>query len=269
MSKSIYNLAEATDSALVGGKAKALSKLIEAGFEIPEGFVLATTAQSFTPELQRKVLEWFDKLQTDFVAVRSSAIAEDGTTAAWAGQMDTFLNTLRDDLLKNIERCWQSSQSARAKSYAAQHSIESGAVAVIVQKMVQGTVSGVAFSAHPITKNDQQVVIEAGLGLGEAVVSGQITPDTYIVQKASQDLLEKHVSTQTKMLVKNAHGETNWQPLEDEGKLQKLSDANILALCNLVQKIESYFGHPVDVEWALYADKLYILQSRPITTLLV
>jgi pyruvate,water dikinase len=269
MSKVIYSLADATDSSLVGGKASALGKLISAGFDIPEGFVLATTAQTFTSELRSEVLHWFNELTADFVAVRSSAIAEDGTNAAWAGQLDTFLNTSHSDLLKNIERCWRSSQSARAKSYAAQREVESGAVAVIVQKMIQGEVSGVAFSAHPITQNDQQIVIEAGLGLGEAIVSGQITPDTYVVQKSPQTLLEKHISAQTKRLVKNALGETNWQPLENEGKSQKLSDANIIALSNLVEKIENYFGYPVDIEWALYSGKLYVLQSRPITTLLI
>lgn len=267
MSKNIYSLADATDSALVGGKASALSKLTRAGFQIPEGFVVSTVVQSFTPELRREVLRQFDMLQAEFVAVRSSAIAEDGANAAWAGQLDTFLNTSRSELQQNIQRCWASSQSVRAKSYAAHHSVESGAVAVIIQKMIQGAVSGVAFSVHPITRNNQQLVIEAGLGLGEAIVSGQITPDTYVVQKDSHAILEKHISTQTKKLIKNTTGETNWQSLQNEGKMQKLSDAHIITLSKLVQKVEDYFGFPVDVEWALHESKFYILQSRPITTL--
>ncbi|HSX35827.1 MAG TPA: PEP/pyruvate-binding domain-containing protein [Patescibacteria group bacterium] len=264
----VLGLDGAHDVQTVGGKARALAKMLAAGFSVPEGFVVSAHAfKHMTAQLQEQLLKRFDDLGADFVAVRSSAINEDGSDAAWAGQLDTYLNTHRGNLLQNIERCWESATSARAKAYAKQKSLDVGPVAVIVQKMIQSDLSGVAFSVHPVTNNRLHMVIEAGLGLGEAIVSGEITPDTYVVHKTSGDVLELHIAEQAKKLVKSLAGENVWELLGLEGKGQKLVDAHIADLAGVIGKLETFFGHPVDVEWALHKGTFYILQSRPITTL--
>lgn len=258
----------AADISTIGGKAHSLAQMASAGFPVPAAFAITTHAfLSMTKELEAEILSHFDRLAAEFVAVRSSAIGEDSGTAAWAGQLDTFLNTTRHTLIDNVRRCWESIDSARAQSYASQKQLSRGAVGVLVQKMVQSEVSGVAFSTHPITNNNQHIVIEAGLGLGEAIVSGQITPDTYITHKPTATVLEKHVSRQTTMLAKDTSGNTKWHKLGPAGTTQKLHDSLIMELSRVVAKLEVYFGHPVDVEWAVQNNKLYILQSRPITTL--
>lgn len=263
----MFDLSQATDVAATGGKAKALGSMIRAGFVVPEGFVISTAAfDDMSKALQSDILKHFDILQTDFVAVRSSATSEDSGSAAWAGQLDTFLNVDRQHLIAQIKKCWESIHSDRAQAYAKEKSQAAGKVAVVVQKMVQSDVSGVAFSTHPVTQDDQQVVIEAGFGLGEAVVSGEITPDTYIVAKKPATIVEKHLAEQTKQLKRGADGQTSWQKVDHPGA-QKLADKYIVELSQTVQKLENYFGHAVDVEWALAGQQLFILQSRPITTL--
>lgn len=262
-SPAVIPLAQANDVSLVGGKAFALGKMIRDGYQVPPGFVISAEAfEKMTPELEKAILQHFKDLKATYVAVRSSAINEDGQADAWAGQLDTFLNTTRAGLIHNVKRCWESAQSTRAQAYASQKSIEIGAVAVIIQAMIQSQVSGVAFSVHPILQDTDKVIIEAGLGLGEAVVSGQVTPDTYITSKQTNQIVEKHISKQTEQITQDG-----WQDLEQAGGLQKLSDQQIVELATIICRLEKYFGFPVDVEWGLYDNKFYILQSRPITNL--
>jgi pyruvate,water dikinase len=268
-SELVFSIADANDVSLAGGKAHALGRMIGEGLRIPEGFVVSSKAFGvMTPALRTLLLQHFSELQAGFVAVRSSAVNEDGMDAAWAGQLDTFLNTTQETLLHNIQQCWQSAHSTRAQAYAKQKSLTTGPVAVLVQKMVQSDVSGVAFSTHPVLNDGSSMVIEAGLGLGEAIVSGIITPDTYIVNKDSGQIIQKHVANQTTRLVKDVGGNTVWQNTPKSGASQKLSDAHIMELSGIVHKLEVFFGHPVDVEWALHDNTLYVLQSRPITTLM-
>ena len=240
MDKLVLPLSSANDISLAGGKAAALAKLINAGFNVPAGFVVTTAGQ----DAKAKILAEFDRLGAKKVAVRSSAVAEDGSKDAWAGQLDTFLDITRDKLMEKVAACFDSAKSDRAKAYAAQKKISSGDVAVIVQEMVPSDISGVAFSAHPVTNNRGQVVIEAVKGLGEDLVSGRTTPDTYIVDKSSDTVLERHLVA-TRVL--------------DEKQIKTLSET--------VQRIEMIFSFPVDVEWAFANGELFILQSRPITTL--
>lgn len=125
------------------------------------------------------------KLGAEFVAVRSSATAEDGAENAWAGQLDSFLNTNEETLLENVKKCWASLFTPRAVFYRFEKGLHDQkiSVAVVVQKMVASEKSGIAFSVHPVTEDRNQLIIEAGFGLGEAIVSGQITPDSYVVEK--------------------------------------------------------------------------------------
>lgn len=266
--KTLFKLTDAADASVAGGKASALGAMLRAGFQVPNGFVVSANAfKAMTAELENMLLRAFDDLGASFVAVRSSAVNEDSTDAAWAGQLDTFLSCSRKELLQKVKSCWKSVDTARAQSYALQKGIKSTAVAVLVQEMIDSDVSGIAFSVHPVTGDETHVVIEAGLGLGEAVVSGQITPDTYIVNKRNGQPVEKHVATQRKMLARNADGKNAWQDIGAKGNLQKLTELQIAEVCGLTRKLEAFFNYPIDMEWAIKDNMLYILQCRPITTL--
>lgn len=264
----IIPLRAATERNLVGGKAIALGDLLRQEFLVPEGFVVTTQAtRAWNKELEDKIVASFDQLNTGYVAVRSSATNEDSDQASWAGQLETYLNVTREDILKHVKRCQESPTSLRVKAYANQQGLAVGQIAVIVQKMVQSEQSGVGFSVHPVTHNADQIVLEAAYGLGEAVVSGEITPDTYIVNKNTGEILEKHVAAQPKKLVLNTQGLNEWQRLEKIDSLQKIPDALIQRLATLVSELENYYEYPVDVEWGFADGKLYVLQCRPITTL--
>ena len=145
-------------------------------------------------------------------------------------------------------------------------------VAVVIQKMIQSECSGIAFSVHPVTEDYNQLIIEAGFGLGEAIVSGQVTPDSYVVEKNPRRIIDKNVSTQTRALVRNDHSEAAesnvWMDIpEPKASSQVLSDEQILELSDLILKIESHYGTPQDIEWAYETGRFFITQSRPITTL--
>jgi phosphoenolpyruvate synthase/pyruvate phosphate dikinase len=263
----VLPLEESIELSLCGGKATALGELFRAGFETVGGFVVTTAAYNrMSSGLQDKILRAYDDLGSKYVAVRSSATAEDSKEAAWAGQLDTYLNVSRNELIDSIKKCWTSINSERANSYAHQHKIKTGKVAVIVQPMIQFLGGGVAFSIHPVTKDSDKIVIEVALGL-EAVVSGETTPDTYVVNKQDQRILEKYISIQTKKMIQGKDGKTKWEKIGSQGSKQKLSDDKIIELSKQVIKLEKHFGFPVDVEWGLVGDKILIMQCRPITTL--
>ncbi len=143
-------------------------------------------------DIADEIQKFFKDLNTKYVAVRSSATAEDSASAAWAGQLDSYLNTTEENLLENVKKCWASLFTPRAIFYRFEKNLHKQkiSVAVIVQKMVESEVSGIAFSVHPVTEDHNQLIIEAGFGLGEAIVSGQITPDSYVVEKNPTD--KKH-----------------------------------------------------------------------------
>lgn len=264
--KIVQPLRDASELYMVGGKALALGKLIRAGFNIPDGFVITTMIQEMNPTLETEILAVFDSLHAKHVAVRSSAAVEDSRNATWAGQFDTYLNVGRDGLIEKIKLCWSSRESERVRAYALRHHIEVGRVAVIIQEMVQSEVSGIAFSSNPISRDDTQVVIEAGLGLGEAFVSGQLTPDTYIVSKNSWEILDKRVSKQEKKLVQNSSGNNVWEPAGLIGEHQKLPDDQIKKLAEIIAQLETHMSCPVDVEWGMAEGEVYVLQCRPITS---
>ena len=226
----------------------------------------AVIPTSLAQEIQRA----FEKLNTPYVAVRSSATAEDSSKRAWAGQLETYLNTTADTLLNNIKKCWASLFTARALHYRYEQNWlrQKIAVAVVIQQMVESAAAGVAFSIHPTTQNSRQLIIEAGYGLGEAVVSGQITPDSYVVNKKSLKIAQKTSGTQTRALYRAQHGGNQWRNLSRKvrGKMV-LSSPQILKLAKIILRIEQHYGFPCDVEWAYAGQKFYIVQSRPITTL--
>ena len=222
-------------------------------------------------DIKEEIKKEFKNLNSQFVAVRSSATAEDSSSAAWAGQLDSFLNTTEKTLLENVQKCWASLFTPRAIFYRFEKGLHNSkiSVAVVVQKMIDSESSGIAFSVHPVTEDRNQLIIEAGYGLGEAIVSGQITPDSYVVEKEPRQIIDKNISFQERGIYrKQKNGGNEWQNIpKEKGEQQKLTDEQILELSELIIKIENHYGAPQDIEWARENNQFYILQSRPITTL--
>ncbi len=253
------------------GKGASLWEMTQAGFPVPEGFVLTTKAFWLSSDKREKqVIEAFDKLDTQFVAVRSSWTKEDGEMDSFAGQFETFLFVTRDKLIEKIVECHNSINSNRIISYCESKNINRKEikVAVVIQKMVNSDVAGVCFTANPVSWSRDEIMIEAGYWVGEAVVSWMITPDNYLINKITGNI-QKNISEQTRKLVLDLK---NWwiqeeQVSSQETKLQKLSDKHIQELGEYVKKIEAHYWKPMDIERAVEKEKLYILQARPITTL--
>jgi len=225
--------------------------------------------EAIPKEIKKEIIESHKKLNCEFVAVRSSATSEDSASAAWAGQLESFLNTTKETLLENVRKCWASLFTPRAIFYRFEQKLHKSkiSVAVVVQKMVESEKSGIAFSVHPVTQDYNQLIIEAGLGLGEAIVSGQITPDSYVVDKQDNHIIDINVSEQKKALYRKKGGGNEWKDLGEGGGKQVLSEKEIIELADLIIKIEKHYGFPVDIEWAYEKGRFYIVQSRPITTL--
>jgi len=223
-------------------------------------------------DLQKEIKAEYKKLSKGkniLVAVRSSATAEDSKIASWAGELETYLNVTEKNLIQSVLKCWSSLFTPRAIFYRFEKKLHKKlvSVAVVVQQMVQSEVSGIAFTVHPVTKDYDQMVIEAGFGLGEAIVSGQVTPDTYIVLKKDYSLLDINVSEQKMAIVKAKNGNIEKKLSAKIGGKQKLTGKEIIELAKLCVKIEKHYNHPQDIEWAKVKNKFYITQSRPITTL--
>ena len=204
------------------------------------------------------------------VAVRSSATAEDLPSASFAGQQDTYLNVQGEDaLLESVKKCWASLWTARAISYRNRQGIDPASVrlAVVIQLLVPAEAAGVLFTANPIDGTREQIVINATWGLGEAIVGGNVTPDTLIVDKTNQRILSRETSTKTLMTARSDNG-TALRPVpKTQQEQQVLDDATAIDLARYGQRIESHFGLPMDIEWAVSEGKIAILQARPITNL--
>ncbi|WP_232687426.1 pyruvate, water dikinase [Halobacterium zhouii] len=205
-----------------------------------------------------------------FVAVRSSATAEDLPDASFAGQQETFLNVTGDDLVDRVKRCWASLFTQRAIYYREQQGFEHDKVdiAVVVQRMVDAEKSGVMFTSHPST-GAHEAIIEAAWGLGEAVVSGAVSPDNYVVNRDNSTVQEVTVADKKLMHVKDPDtGETVEREVSEERREERvLSDDEIADLVAIGERVEDHYGEPQDVEWAMMGGDIYMLQSRPITTI--
>jgi pyruvate,water dikinase len=294
-----------------GGKGVNLCKLAQAGFPVPDGFIITTPAyheflkhnnladkifarvgkvqldepvsleetsteirswfrEGHTPnQLTEKIESAYHDLDQPGVAVRSSATTEDLPGYSFAGQQDTYLNIIgREALLAAVVSCWSSLWTARAIGYRARNNIshEDIALAVIVQKMVPAEVSGVLFSANPLNGSRLETVIDATLGLGEALVSGQVEPDHYIVASEKKSIQEKSFGSKHITMYGKPDGGTFTEEA-DKSNQQALPDKRIIELTEFGAKIADLFNYPQDVEWAWADDQFFILQSRPITSL--
>ncbi len=223
-------------------------------------------------ELRQEVLAAYDEFDdAPFVAVRSSATAEDLPGASFAGQQETFLNVDRDDLLDRVRACWASLFTQRAIYYRHEQGFDADDVdiAVVVQRMVDAEKSGVLFTSHPST-GDPVMIVEAAWGLGEAVVSGSVSPDNYVVDRASAELTDATVAEKKVMCVRDEDtGETVTVDVPDEQcREQVLAEDELSQLVELGERVEDHYGRPQDVEWAIGDDgEIFMLQSRPITTI--
>ncbi len=208
--------------------------------------------------------------EQSYVAVRSSATAEDLPTASFAGQQATFLNVYgEENLLEAVKKCWASLFEPRAIFYREENKFEHMKVglAAVVQRMVQSEKAGVVFTVDPLYQDEGILSIEGAYGLGEVVVGGLVTPDTYRVDKESFKILDKKVSSQSWMIVR-VKGENKRVDIKEEARdKQKLSDLEIKDLAKICRKIENHYNFPQDIEYAFEKGNLYIVQSRPITTL--
>lgn len=205
-----------------------------------------------------------------FVAVRSSATAEDLPEASFAGQQATFLNIKgKDALIKAVRDCWASLFTARAIYYRVRNNFDHSKVLIsaIVQRMVNSERSGIMFTINPATNDDSEIVIEAVYGLGETIVSGSINPDFYSVSKDTKDITKKEIKKQEWGLFRGEDGNNVEQDIPEHlKKLQVVDDKNILELARLGKKIEEHYGKPQDIEWAIEKGTVYIVQARAVTT---
>lgn len=205
-----------------------------------------------------------------YVAVRSSATAEDLPEASFAGQQATFLNVRgQDEVVRAVQECWASLFEPRAIYYRQDRGYDHLKVglAAVVQEMVQSEAAGVMFTVEPMTNDPGLIAIEAGLGLGESVVSGSITPDRYAVRKDTLEIVQRNIARQDWMIVKVKESNEHVDVPEEQRERQKISDRHIVELAKLGREIERHYGIPQDIEWAVVGNTVYIVQSRPVTTL--
>lgn len=218
--------------------------------------------------LSDAVIDAYEQLDSEAgVAVRSSACAEDSEAASFAGQQETYLNVRgKDDVLERVKDCWASFFSERALFYRSRKgSLADVGMAVVVQRQLAPDRSGVMFTIDPVRRRRDQMMIEAVWGLGEAVVSGQATPDHYVVSRDGV-VKQARISVQEFAVRADASGGVRRYALTaEEGGARVLDDSDLASLATVGRQLEAHFGQPLDVEWAYEGGQLYLLQSRPVT----
>ncbi len=263
IAKKIYDILKATDvddPAQLGNASRRIQKMIESS-KIPDDVAKAVISNY-------KKLSGF--MKQAYVAVRSSATAEDSGTTSFAGQQASFLDVKGDaNLLMKVKECWASLFTARSIYYRVQNKIrhESVKISVIVQKMVKSEVSGVMFSIDPSKNDKDRIIIESVWGLGEMIVQGAVIPDKYVVQKGTFAILSKEVSDQSVQFVRvNGEAKEAEVPKKIRDK-QKITDEEVVKLARYAARLQEHYYYPQDAEWAKEGSELYIVQTRPITTI--
>lgn len=269
--------ADCCDAAQVGGKAGNLGRLART-YPVPPGFCLTADAlaQRRQAEYREALLQAYATLEQlvgqaqPGVAVRSSGIDEDGKSASFAGQYETFLNVRgAGAVLAAVDKCLHSAFAPRAIEYRLQNGLNSadGRLAVLVQQLVPADVSAVIFSANPINGRRDEIVITASWGLGESVVGGTVTPDTYIIRHRSAAQISAQISDKARMTVPTTSGTTEVPVPRLLRRQRTLTDAQLLEMAQMARALESEMGYAVDLECAWHREKFFLLQCRPITTL--
>jgi len=287
---SIRFLSEITegDRDLVGGKMLSLGRLAAAGLPVPSGFCITAGALesgvrvdgTLSPDLAREIAQARRRLGAPALAVRSSAVFEDAETASFAGQLETILGVRSDEeLLGAVGRCWQAGHSARVAAYRRKQTVQTAGppdsqsdssrdskaegVAIVVQSLVEADVAGVLFTVDAASGRHDRMLIESAWGLGESVVSGAVNPDRFVLDRNRGAVVEQHLSDKAAM--RTSSKQVNVP--EERRRQPSLTAEQIAALAALGRRIESIFGCPQDIEWAIAAGEVFLLQSRPITTL--
>lgn len=270
-SKAYFDFIESTSlkhkivSELSGLDTNDSKRLMEASKNIKNAILAAEMPKKLAEEI-KSVYHSLCGEHDKYVAVRSSATAEDLPDASFAGQQETYLNIKGyKDVVKHVQMCWASLFESRAIFYRTDQGFDhfKVGIAVPVQLMVQSQVSGIMFTVNPLTNNRNQVSIEAAFGLGQPVVSGELTPDQFLVEKSDLSISSKQIAKQTWQLT--LAGETPIAKAYQE--VQKMSDKYVKELAQIGIQIEKHYGRPQDIEWGMEDKKLYIVQSRPVTTL--
>jgi pyruvate, water dikinase len=284
--------ADCHDANRAGAKAAHLSRLT-AAYRIPPGFCISAAAYaqwagctgdgspasptaSIPPALYNALalayrdLAGMCSVADPSVAVRSSAVDEDGTILSFAGQYETYLNIVGvDAVAEAIVRCWTSVHTARALAYRQEQGLSAAGVrlAVLVQQLVPADAAAVVFSANPVTGSRDEVVINAGWGLGESIVRGTVTPDTYVLRKADLVVVSRAIAEKRRMTVLAPAGTQEVLVPRRQQKAPSIDDSQVIELARLGIALELAMGWPVDIECAYRGRDLYLLQCRPITTL--
>lgn len=288
----------------VGGKAKSLIEMTKAGLRVPEGIVLSVAfftpwlteikssdlwreliekptidkcniikkvaeGLTFTREQEDELSRAMDNMTGYLFAVRSSSPEEDLEGTSFAGMYETILGVTIEDIESSVAKAFSSMFDYRVVGYKDQNKInlEHTSISVIIQRQIPSDVSGIAFSINPENNCYDEAMINASFGLGETVVSGTVTPDTYIVEKVKHEIIDKKINKKSIGLWLNKDGGTI-EKRNDNETVQALSDQQILEVTKLVITCEDRYGMPMDIEWAYEGDCLYLLQARPITTYL-
>jgi phosphoenolpyruvate synthase/pyruvate phosphate dikinase len=272
----LFSEITAPEQTAAGGKGGALARLYQLGYPVPDGFIILSTSfenDQLTDAAWQQVKSYLDQLRVGneqvAFAVRSSAMSEDSTQASFAGEFETVLNVHSDEQIrKAVHTVYHSKQNERVQAYSRAKGLsETQEIAVIVQLLVPAQVSGVMFTANPLTGERDQVMLSAAWGLGEAIVSGQVTPDTLVMDKSTRQVLSRQTADKQVQTLLLDSG-TQEQPIpEQQRHRQALSDSQAAELVQLGLQIEADFGMPMDIEWALAGDQFSILQARPITAL--
>lgn len=270
---------EAHEPAVVGGKAASLSRLA-AEYRVPPGFALTAKALGIAaPDLARgtvpeplraHIADAYASLGGGRVAVRSSAIDEDGDAHSFAGQHETFLNVEGvDAIAEAVVLCFASAFTARALDYRLHVGlpVDHIGLAILVQAQILADSAGVVFSANPINGSLDEILINMSYGLGESIVGGTTTPDTFIVRKADREIVSRTIGEKRRMTVPVPGGTRELETPALLRDLPSVTDAVLLELAALALRLESDTGAPVDLECAVKGHDIYLLQSRPITTL--
>lgn len=285
------NATNSNDS--VGSKALNLIKMKQQGLPVPDGFIVQPNtfrrfmeANEITlddellqekmlhakmpPDVESELLAAFETIKQAFnaVAVRSSSSAEDLENTSFAGQYETYLNVkTKEELIMKIKACWSSAFAERVRHYFKTMNIDLTdiSMSVVVQGLVKSEVSGVIFSQNPVTDNASELMINASYGLGEAIVSGLVTPDAFLVNKTTYEAVKELGLKEMKILADD-EGTKEVATAEAEQCRFCLTDSVIHQLTALTNQLEAFFGYPVDVEFAVKQDQVYLLQARPITT---
>ena len=266
------------DTGLVGGKAANLSRLARLYHRVPDGFCIPVTVmdEAHPIDMRNEIIASISDLMACHslpelvVAVRSSAVDEDGAGASFAGQHETYLNIVGvDSIIQAVTRCWESARSERALEYRRKQglSVERLQLAVLVQQLVASDVSAVVFSANPITGSRDEIMINASWGLGESIVGGTVTPDTFIVRKPDLAVINRVIADKQHMTVSALGGTREVDVPRFLRNAASLTDEQVVEMAKLALTLEVTMEHPVDIECAYASGKLYLLQCRPITTL--